>query len=213
MKIERLAVGPLKANCYILYDEAEKSGVIIDPGDEGDRIVRAVRETGITVTHIVLTHGHFDHILALNDVQAAYPDAKLCICYKEERFLNDTQLNLSWYSDKRLQPVKADILLKEGDVIPVGKQSFTVIQTPGHSIGSICLHWGKILISGDTLFHLGIGRCDHPTGDLKSEVHSILEKLFVLEEDTVIYPGHGRSTTIGFEKENNEVYLYLNRTE
>lgn len=213
MKIERLPVGPLQTNCYILYDENEKCGIIIDPGEDADRIVRVVKERGFSVSRIVLTHGHYDHIMALHDVQAAFPDAKLCLCHLEKDLVNDPYKNLTAYGNKSIKPVQTDILLKDGDLIPVGQANLKVIETPGHTIGSICLLGENLLISGDTLFYLGIGRCDLPSGNLASEVDSILNKLFLLSDDIMVYPGHGQETTIGFEKKNNEVYHYIDRSE
>lgn len=211
MKIETLSVGALQTNCYILYDKT--TGIIVDPGADADRIIQTVKNRSISVSHIVLTHGHYDHILALPDVQAAFPDAKLCLCHLEADLINDPYKNLTAYGVKTIPSVKADIFLKEGDTIPVGSQSLTVIETPGHTAGSICLLGEKILISGDTLFYMGMGRCDLPTGDLRQEVHSIQNKLFSLADEVAVYPGHGPATTIGFEKKNNEVFHYTDRSE
>lgn len=211
MKIERLPVGPLQTNCYILFDE--KSGIIVDPGEDANRIIRTVKELGITVSHIVLTHGHYDHIMALPDVQNAFPRAKLCLCHLEKELVSDPCKSLTVYTGASFAPVQADILLKEGDWIPVGRESLKVIKTPGHTIGSICLLGESFLLSGDTLFYLGMGRCDLPSGNLASEVHSIRNKLFLLDDNIMVYPGHGQETTIGFEKKNNEVYHYIDRSE
>lgn len=213
MKIKRLPVGPLSTNCYILYDENEKNGIIVDPGEDADRIIGTVKEIGLSVSHIVLTHGHYDHIMALHDVQEAFPDAKLCLCHLEKELVNDPYQNLTIYGNKTVEPVQADILLKEGDRIPVGSETLKVLETPGHTVGSICLLGENILLSGDTLFYLGMGRCDLPSGNLASEVDSILSKLFLLSDDIMVYPGHGQETTIGFEKKNNEVYHYIDRSE
>lgn len=213
MKIKRLPVGPLSTNCYILYDENKKNGIIVDPGEDADRIIGTVKEIGLSVSHIVLTHGHYDHIMALHDVQEAFPDAKLCLCHLEKELVNDPYQNLTIYGNRTVEPVQADILLKEGDRIPVGSETLKVLETPGHTVGSICLLGENILLSGDTLFYLGMGRCDLPSGNLASEVDSILSKLFLLSDDIMVYPGHGQETTIGFEKKNNEVYHYIDRSE
>lgn len=213
MKIERITVGQMQTNCYLLYDEVQGKGIIVDPGSEADKITAAVRKRNIGVTHIVLTHGHYDHIMALWEVKQAYPSALVCLCRAEKDFINNPSQSLTLYMDKPFPPVTPDILLKEGDLIQVGDTSLRVMETPGHTAGSICLYGGGILISGDTLFYMGMGRCDLPTGDLKSEVDSILRKLFCLKDATVVYPGHGPETTIGFEKAHNEVYHYAGMTE
>lgn len=211
MKIERLPVGPLQTNCYILSDE--KDGIIVDPGADAPRIIRRVKEMDISVSRIVLTHGHYDHILALHDVQNAFPEAKLCLCHLEKELVNNPAESLVIYADKSFAPVQADILLKEGDLIPVGRETLKVLETPGHTAGSICLLGKNLLISGDTLFYMGMGRCDLPSGSLTAEVHSILNKLFPLSDDIMVYPGHGQETTLGFEKRNNEVYHYIDGSE
>ncbi len=207
MKIEILSVGPMQANCYIIHED--NLGVIVDPGEDAFRILSTIRDLGLSITHIVLTHAHYDHLMALLDVKTAFPDAIFCLGHQEQAILHDPHKNLMIYATTRLFiPPQPDLLLKEGDTISVGKSELKVIETPGHTVGSICLLGKDVLLSGDTLFQQGMGRCDLPTGDLDTEVQSILNKLFCLEEKTVVYPGHGPSTTIGFEKKNNEVSLY-----
>ncbi len=197
----------MQTNCYIVYEDG--CGILVDPGEEALRILETVHSLRLNITHIVLTHAHYDHIMALQDIQDAFPGAKLCIGCNEQEVLQDRYKNLMIYVlNSAFVPSEPDLLLQEGDVIPVGNSSLKVLETPGHTVGSICLYGEGILLSGDTLFCQGMGRCDLPTGDLRQEVHSILNKLFVLPDDTVVFPGHGPETTIGFEKKNNEVSLY-----
>ncbi len=202
MKIQRVTVGELGTNCYIV--SCGNEGAIIDPGAEAESILQAAGS--LHITHIILTHGHFDHILALPKLMAAYPQAKLCVAEKEAALLADPACNLTELVGLAFQAPRADWLLREGDLIPLGEQCWKVLETPGHTVGSICLLWEDVLISGDTLFCGGMGRCDLPTGNLQEEVASILHKLFLLPEQTKVYPGHGQDTTIGAEKKTNEVY-------
>ncbi len=207
MNIEKLSVGPMQTNCYIVYEDG--LGIIVDPGEEPLRILETVRSLQLSVTHIVLTHAHYDHMMALKTVKDSLPDAKLCLGHNEQEVLKDWYKNLMVYVvNDAFVPPQPDVLLQEGDVIPVGNSELKVLETPGHTVGSICLFGENMLLSGDTLFLQGMGRCDLPTGDLHQEVQSILHKLFSLKDETVVYPGHGPKTTIGFEKINNEVSLY-----
>lgn len=202
LNVHSLEVGALATNCYIVEDTDTKSAMIIDAPDEADRILEFVDEKGLTVTDIVLTHGHFDHIFALHDLKAK-TNATVSVFEKTVAFLSDPVLNLCHYTGDEFLPFKPDRVFFDGDVLTFGKNEFKVIATPGHTEDSICLLCGDILISGDTLFYRSVGRCDHPTGDMKTELHSIKEKLLALPDDTKVYPGHGPSTTIGDERKEN----------
>ena len=149
-----------------------------------------------------MTHGHFDHMLALAELKAA-TGARLSIFEKTERFLEDRVLNLCHYMGIELSPTKADNILYDGDIINFGENRIKVIATPGHTEDCICLLCGKTLISGDTLFRLSVGRWDHPTGNMKEEIESIQNRLMTLDDDVSVYPGHGEPTTIGDERRGN----------
>ena len=200
MIINVLPVGPFEANCYVVGSEKTGEGMLIDPGDEADEILGNVAGQKLHIGLIVLTHGHIDHIGAVKEVKDA-TKAPVAIHADSAKSLirnaTNTMLGLSYPV-----PPEPDRLLKEGDTIKVGDLSFTVMHTPGHSPGSICLYGEGVLFSGDTLFREGIGRSDLPGGNTHTLMAS-LQRLMTLPPDTVVYPGHGPKTTIGWEKEHN----------
>ena len=209
MEIVRMAVGDLSTNCYILYEEESREGIVVDPGGEGGFIVNKINSLNLKVKYIVFTHVHFDHILGYHDVKNAFPDAELLVSYSDAPALLDERKSLIVYSGASFEKISRYTMVKENDLISFGKCTFRVIETPGHTEGSICLFGHNILISGDTLFQGSLGRWDFPGGSLKKEVDSIIGKLFVLPPETVVYPGHGDHTTIGYEKINNDVAAWL----
>ena len=196
-------------NCYLVYREDLKRAVIVDPGDNGAHILNTCRECGIIPEAVVLTHGHFDHILAVEEIRRAFKEITVYAAEKEAKLLGDPRLNLtaSYGTGVTLSP---DHLVKDGDILELAGFKWQVIETPGHTEGSVCL-WIKeeeVLISGDTLFAESLGRTDFPTGSSADIIRSIKERLFVLPEDTMVYPGHGEPTTIGHEKTHNPVAFY-----
>lgn len=202
MRLHKLTLGALGTNCYILADEETGKALVIDAPDDAETILAFLRENKYTVQEIVLTHGHFDHILALEELKTAL-NVPAAIHENGQTFLRDGIQNLCHYVGIAWTPVTADRLLRDGDVISLGRESLQVFHTPGHTADCICLYGGGILISGDTLFQQSVGRVDHPTGDLKQEIDSIREKLLVLPDETKVYPGHGPATTIGEERKEN----------
>jgi hydroxyacylglutathione hydrolase len=199
--IRRLEVGPFAANCYIVGTNGE--GMIIDPGDEAKRILDEVKELGLDIKIIALTHGHIDHIGALKEVKEA-TGAQVAIHAGDVNVLKDRFLSV-FLGIRHRSPPDPDRLLNDGDVISVGELEFTVIHTPGHSKGSICLLGGGVLFSGDTLFNCGVGRSDLPGsgGNHEQLIDSINKRLLVLDDDIRVYPGHGPETTIGAERRGN----------
>lgn len=197
-----LPLGQMGTNCYVLADEVTKKAAIIDAPEQPEQILSFLAEKGYTLTDIILTHGHFDHILALPELLQK-TDAVLSVHKNGRDFLKDSSRNLADYAGVSWTPVEPDVLLHEGDVLSLAGEQFRVIHTPGHTSDSICLYGGGMLLSGDTLFQLSVGRTDFPTGDLKEEIASIKEKLMVLPDDTKVYPGHGPATTIGEERRGN----------
>jgi len=202
MKLHTLSLGALSTNCYILADEASGKAVVIDAPDNADKILAFLNQEGYTLTEIILTHGHFDHILALEALKKA-TGAPVSIHQNGAVSLNDGINNLCHYVGMDWTPVQPDRLLHEGDTITVGNLSFQVLHTPGHTSDCICLYGEGIAICGDTLFQGSIGRVDHPTGNMQQEIDSIQQKLMPLPDETVVYPGHGPSTTIGRERREN----------
>lgn len=207
--VHRLVVSPFETNCYIaacpprsLGDESTRDALIIDPGDEAHLISDAVYGCDVSVIGIVNTHGHADHIGSNAALKGEF-GCPIMIHEMDAPLLIDSQANLSASLGLGMVSPPADRLLREGDEIAVGGLILRVIHTPGHTPGGICLFGEGVLFSGDTLFMDGVGRTDLPGGSQEQLMNSIEIKLLVLPEDTVVYPGHGPSTTIGREKLEN----------
>lgn len=203
MSIKRLVVGPLGSNCYLVADEETGEGIIIDPGEEGERILKVVKKKGIVPRYLINTHGHIDHIGANNYLKRKIEGIKLGIHEADARMLINTNENLANFTGGDFISLPADLLLKDGDEITLGKGHLKVIHTPGHTPGGICLLGRREVFTGDTLFTGSVGRTDFPGGSMELLMKSLREKLMVLPEETVIYPGHGETSTIGREKVSN----------
>ncbi len=203
--IQKMVLGPVATNCYYVYDsdDNDRKTVVIDPADEGDLIAEKLSEKGLKVSGILLTHGHFDHILGVSLLRGK-TGTKVYALYEEKDLLESAELNLSADVGSPCT-VSVNDYLKDGDKISFGNLEFAVIATPGHTKGSCCYYLEKenILFSGDTLFEESVGRTDFPTGSAGAIVRSIKEKLFILPDETKVYPGHGDTTIISHEKEYN----------
>ena len=201
MQIRQLVLGDLDTNCYMVWDDARKA-LIIDPADDADTILNAVRQEGLTVVAVVLTHGHFDHMLAAESVCAA-TGAPLYVGRGDADAMTDPVRNLSgWFSDSKPVTMTEFRPLKEGDLLRIGEMVLSVLETPGHTPGCICLYSEGYLFAGDTLFRDSIGRLDFPGGNPNAMIES-LRRLMQLPEDTLVYSGHGPTTTIGREMRCN----------
>ena len=179
-------------NTYLITDEATGFKAIIDPG-YFDLEVRMDIQNNAYLKYMLLTHGHHDHFLAAKQYLEEYSSVKFCGPEKD--------LGIMTKGIHRCPEPKC--LLKEGDVITLGETELRVIETPGHTAGGICFATDREIFTGDTLFRLSVGRTDLPTGDWFTLLHSINDKLYTLDEDMVVYPGHGEPTTIGYEKRAN----------
>lgn len=203
MKVKRFTHGICVSNSYVLTKENSNKAVLIDCCGANKKIFDYILECGCELSAILLTHGHFDHIEGVKELSEK-TGAKVYIFNIENKFLSDKSLNLSNSDDLPEDWANsADVLLSDGDVISIGDFEIKVIHTPGHTSGSACFLIDNVIFTGDTLFRQSIGRTDFPTGDYNMEINSIYNRLFSLDDDIKVYPGHGLSTTIGREKEEN----------
>jgi glyoxylase-like metal-dependent hydrolase (beta-lactamase superfamily II) len=202
MIVKCLEVGMYMANCYLVWCEETKEAVVIDPGGEGKRILAEIAKEQLHVLYIVDTHGHMDHIGANAEIHSA-TGAKLMIHEQDASMLNNSSMNLSAFTGE-IQGSRPDILLHEGDEISCGKEvRLKVLHTPGHSPGGICLQGDGLIFTGDSLFAESIGRTDFPGGSYQDLIDSIKNKIMVLDDAYVVYPGHGPATTVGYERKHN----------
>lgn len=202
LKIGCLELGVMGNNCYFIHRDGEYDCIVVDPAKNGDVIATRLREKGLTVKAIVLTHAHFDHILGVADMKKI-TEAPIYGGEGDIPLFTDSVLN---GSAKINHPVQfdLDIALKDGDEIETGNIKAKIMSTPGHSKGSICLYFeeDKVLISGDTLFCESVGRTDLEGGSA-GEIKESLRRLMELPDDIKVYPGHGDFTTIGHERNYN----------
>ncbi len=213
IKIGRMVLGMYSTNCYFLYRQGEQDAIVVDAPDHGRQVCDTLEKNGLHVAGILLTHGHFDHIWGLEDLRDAANEkaarrgaekVSVYACEAEKDLLADTYQNVSKLMHRPCS-VKADIYVKDGEELTIAGMTCRVIATPGHTSGCCCYYFQEegFLLCGDTIFLESVGRTDFPTGSMSMLVRSVKEKLFVLPEDTKVYPGHGDSTTIGHEKKYN----------
>ncbi len=203
MNVISITLGPLHTNCYIIYGNDNKAAVI-DPAFFADRIQRVLDEKELVLDKILLTHAHFDHIMATEGLRQS--GAELYLHIEDEEMLNDPRINsMLEFTGREMSFKKAEHLLKDGDVIDIGGEKITVLHTPGHTKGSVCYISDKYIFSGDTLFKDGVGRCDLYGGSYDTLLYS-LKKLAALPKDYTVLPGHGERTTLLHEK-NNNIYM------
>lgn len=203
MIIQQFIAGQLENNMYLVMDENTKKAVLIDASALIPKIPETVKELGADVEYILLTHGHFDHIMGLNDLKKAL-DAKAAIC-KDDLIISDNInefIRLFGGLSESVPPVY-EKFVEDGDILTVGNMRIKVIHTPGHTEGGVCYLIDDKLFSGDTLFRESVGRTDLFGGSFEKLVDSIKNKLFKLDDNITVYPGHGPATTIGHEKKYN----------
>ena len=202
MIIKKLEVGPIMANCFIVGCETTKEAAVIDPGDDADRILMELAKSDLKVKYLINTHGHFDHVGA-NKRMKEVTGATLAIHPEDEPMLEQLSQSAMMFGLAAENSPAADISLNDGDTLSFGEITLKVIHTPGHSRGGVCLHTTGHLFAGDTLFAGSIGRTDLAGGDYDTLIASIKNSLLSLDDDTIVYTGHGPETTIGNEKRMN----------
>ncbi|MBZ5533140.1 MAG: MBL fold metallo-hydrolase [Acidobacteriia bacterium] len=197
-------VGPLQCNCSVIGDEQTREAMVIDPGDQIDDILDILRQENLTLKQIVITHAHIDHVGGAMKLKAA-TGAPILMNQNDQALLKMLDVQASWVGMRPPGAVKVDETVGEGSVLKIGNISGSVIHTPGHTEGSICLYLPqeKTLIAGDTLFAGSIGRTDLPGGSFEKIMKSIHGQVLALPDDTIVVPGHGPMTTIGEERESN----------
>ena len=210
MKIQNFVLGMVGTNCYLVVNEEEKQCILIDPAVYSGEIAEQIRREGLDLRAILLTHGHFDHIMGIDGFRKEFPEIPVYAHREEEALLKDASMNAS-LEFGRQYTFSGAAYTEDGDVLDLAGMQFQVIHTPGHTIGGCCYYLPeeKVLFSGDTLFRESIGRTDFPTGNSSQLMRSVRKKLFTLPEDTVVYPGHMEATTIGDELKYNP---YFERT-
>ena len=205
LTVKKTVVGPLEENCYIVYEEnGQGECFLVDPGASGNMILRLLESLKLTPSACLLTHGHFDHIMAVEWIRKKYPEMTVIALDREREVLEDPEKSLLRAFGGKF-PTENICFVADGTVLSPAKIPVKVMATPGHTVGSTCYYLEEqgILFSGDTLFLEGAGRTDLPTGSTASIISSIKEKLMTLPDDTKVYPGHGDETTIAHEKKYN----------
>jgi len=209
MKIDRLILGAYETNCYVLRSsETAKDCLIVDAGLGAGKLINFLKEHELNPVVVVLTHGHIDHIAGVDALRAEFPDIKVYIHKLDTEMLAEPQTNLSAMTGESFSIEPAEFSLEEQDVIDQAGVKLSVLHTPGHTPGGICLYSQDegVVFTDDTLFADSIGRTDFPNGSMSQLLKSIKEKLYTLPDETKVYPGHGPITTIAHEKEHNPFF-------
>ncbi len=206
MNIEKFIPDEFSANNYVLYDTNSKDAVLFDPSGCFNKITKFLRENQLTPVAILVTHCHFDHVGDIKKYQDNFSNIKTYLPKKDKVLYENLDMQCSLFGAKKVDDFRVDEFIDENSEITFCNQKIKVIETPGHSAGSVCYLAGNILISGDTLFLEEIGRCDLITGSFSDIEKSILNKLFTLKDETIVLTGHGSETTIGHEKEFNAYF-------
>lgn len=203
LDLQKCILGMVYTNCYFLKNKETGELLLIDPAASPEKISEKIEEMQAKPAGILLTHGHYDHILAVEDIRKKY-GIKVYACSEEQKMLLDPSINMSGFFGGGCS-VRPDVLLKDLDVFTAAGFSIQMIHTPGHTVGSCCYYIEEegVLFSGDTLFYGSVGRTDFPGGSTAEIVRSLHKLVDSLPEETEVYPGHDASTTIGYEKRYN----------
>jgi len=205
MILKHFTAGELETNNYLVICEETREAALIDAGGNYEKTVRLLKENNANLKYILHTHGHFDHVQGDWELQKNF-DVKILIHKDDESLAKSLKQQLMMFGMKSAESPKIDGFLEDNQIIEVGKLKLKVIHTPGHTQGGVCFLVDKSLFSGDTLFADSVGRTDLPGGSYEALGNSIKNKLFTLDEDIIVYSGHGSSTTIGYEKQNNPYF-------
>ena len=200
MIIKSFLKPPIDNNNYLIIDETTNEAALIDCSCFDDEILTVLEDSNIKLKYILLTHGHFDHITGLNDTDE---DVKVLMHSADMDWIKELNTYLPMVGMPSMKTPRIDKYISDGDIIRIGSLEIKVIHTPGHTQGGVCYYINGNLFSGDTIFKEAVGRCDLPGGNFDQIVESIENKIFTLPEETIIYPGHGKTTTVGWEKEHN----------
>jgi len=203
MLVNTLSVGPIGTNCYIVGCKETLEGIVVDPGGNAERILATVDEMGLTIKYVVNTHAHFDHVTA--NRRLVETTGAVLVLHPDEVPILETGGGAQWFGFPADPSPEPGLLVREGDALQVGRLNFQIMHTPGHSPGHIVLYEAdkKVLFDGDVLFFQGIGRSDLPGGSHAALMQSIREKILTLPDETIVYSGHGPTTTVGQEKRLN----------
>lgn len=202
MKIYYCALGMLQTNCYLLVDENTGRAAVVDPGTDEPKLMNLMKQSEIkSIDYILLTHGHFDHIMGVKKLKEE-TGAKVAVHVLDKNMLLDPKESRAFLHDLEMEPVKPDLLLQDGDEVSLGSLNIKVIHTPGHTPGGVCYLCGDVMFSGDTLFYGTVGRTDFSYGDSVQLLASV-RHLRDLDGDYQVLPGHGPSTTLAAERQQN----------
>jgi glyoxylase-like metal-dependent hydrolase (beta-lactamase superfamily II) len=201
MTVKKFLAGPFGTNCYLAVNDSTKEAVIVDPAGLPENLMECVKNEGLRIQAVLLTHAHFDHIMGIDAVIEKYGQMPVYVHQEDLRMLEDASLNLSGGLGGGYTYMGGEAVA-DGQALSLAGCEFQVFHTPGHTPGGACYYVeaDKVLFSGDTLFQMSVGRTDFPGGSMSELVRSIEEKLLILPEDTHVYPGHMGTTTIGEEK-------------
>lgn len=201
MIIKNFVEPPIENNNYLIIDELSKEAALIDCSAIDEKISDELNKENAELKYILLTHGHFDHIAGIRPNR--FENAKIVMNSADMKWLQNVNQYLPMFGIPNIAVPHIDIFIEDGDIIKLGNTEIRVIHTPGHTQGGVCYLVENNLFTGDTIFRESVGRCDLEGGDFNQIVKSIQDKIFTLSDDTAIYPGHGRMTSVGWEKEHN----------
>lgn len=200
--VKKFAPPMVAANSYIIKDTVSGEAAVIDAGVSNNRLEALIRSMNIEkLKYILLTHGHFDHIMGVKRLQKTF-GGEIVIHEADADCLSDSRKSLAGVLGFACPPFECDVTVSDGDILALGEKKIEVISTPGHTVGSVCYKTDKYIFSGDTLFNRGIGRTDFPGGSME-EILTSIKKLYALDGDYRVCPGHGDETILSFERENN----------